>query len=72
MIEKIQNLIEDSTSLEVTGKQVQMFLAIIGALFFLVVFMMMKSGGPSKNDKSYVPAPPNPNAPTHISGQGTK
>ncbi|MEA3322654.1 MAG: hypothetical protein U9Q12_00355 [Patescibacteria group bacterium] len=69
MIEKIQNLIEDNTSMNVTRKQVILGVSVIGALLLLIIFMMFGSGGPSENDKSYTPPPPSTSAPVHVQGQ---
>jgi len=55
MIEKIQNLIEDNTSMEITRKQVIMGLSVIGTLLFLIIIVMFGLGGPSENDSSYTP-----------------
>ena len=57
MIEKIQNLIEDNTSMEVTRNQVIMGLIAIGLLLALVVLFMFGMGKP-KVDKNYKSVPP--------------
>ena len=49
MIEKIQNLIEDNTSMDVTRKQVIMGLTVLGLMVLFVIFMMTSSGGPSED-----------------------
>ena len=69
MIEKIQNLIEDNTSMDITRSQVIMGLFVIVAIIVLVVFFMFKSGGPKKDPDTYVPKPPNKNLPAYIPGQ---
>lgn len=66
MIGKIQNLIEDNTSFDITRNQVIMGLAVISALLLLIIMFMFGSGGPDQNDKNYVPAPPDYDAPVHI------
>ncbi len=70
MIEKIQGLIEDNTSLDVTRKQVILFLVLIGSLLVLIIFMMIRSSnGVKKDPKGYVPPKSNVVDPVHTSGQ---
>ena len=70
MIEKIQSLIEDNTSLDVTRKQVILFLVVIGSLLVLIIFMMIRSSNSVKKDpKGYVPPKSNVVDPIHIQGQ---
>jgi len=59
MIEKIKNLIEDNTTMDVTHKQVILMLSIVGALLILIIIIMFGAGGPSEDDKNYIPAPSN-------------
>jgi uncharacterized membrane protein YvbJ len=69
MIDKIQSLIEDNTSFDVTRSQVIMLLSIIVAIILLIIFFMLGSTGPSKNSDTYIPPPANAPAPVHIQGQ---
>ncbi|HIP50388.1 MAG TPA: hypothetical protein EYG99_02975 [Candidatus Pacebacteria bacterium] len=70
MIERIQNLIEDSTSLDVTKKQVTLFLVMLGALLILVIFMIMRSASSVKEDpKGYIPPKSNVVDPVYVQGQ---
>ncbi len=69
MIEKIQNLIEDNTSMEVTRKQVIMGVTLVGLLGALIIFFMFGTGGPKKESATQIVSPPNLNAPMHIQGQ---
>lgn len=70
MIEKIQSLIEDNTSLDVTKKQITLFLIILGAVLALVILMMIRSASSVKKDpKGYVPPQPSVADPVHVQGQ---
>ncbi len=70
MIEKIQNLIEDNTSFDVTKKQITLFLAILGSLLVLIVFMMIRSaGGVTEDPNGYVPPKLDVVDPVHVQGQ---
>ncbi len=69
MIEKIQNLIEDNTSMDITHNQIVMGLTVIVAIVVFIVFFMFSSGGPKKESDTYVPKPPTKNMPVHIPGQ---
>ena len=70
MIEKIQGLIEDNTSLDVTRKQVTLFLVILGALLVLIIFIFLRTLGSVKEDpKGYVPPKSNVADPVHVQGQ---
>lgn len=69
MIEKIQNLIEDNTSVDVTRNQIIIGLAVMGAFFLLIVFFMLSSGGPKDDSANYVPPAPSADLPAHVPGQ---
>ena len=69
MIEKIQNLIEDNTSMEVTRKQVTMGVAVVGLLIVLIIVFMFGIGGPKKDSTTQVVTPPDLSAPMHVQGQ---
>jgi len=57
MIEKIKNLIEDNTSMDVTRGQVIMGVTVVGLLFLLIIFFMFGSGSP-KATPEYTSTPP--------------
>lgn len=62
MIEKIQNLIEDNTSFDITRNQVIMGLTVVGLLVLFVVFLLFGSTGPKKDAANFQPPPPNSGA----------
>jgi len=62
MIEKIQNLIEDNTSMEITRNQVIMGLVVVGLLILFVIFLFIGSTGPQKDAANFTPPPPNSSA----------
>ena len=67
MIEKIQNLIEDNTSIDVTKKQVILFLIVVCSSLVLIVLVMVKfSSGVKKDPSGYVPPQSNIVDPVHI------
>ncbi len=69
MIEKIQNLIEDNTSMEVTRKQVIMGVTLVGLLGALIIFFMFGTGGPKKDSTTQAVSSPDLSAPMHTQGQ---
>jgi hypothetical protein len=62
MIQKIQELIEDNTSLDITRSQIIMGLTVIGLLLLLIIFFMFGSSGAKEESDNYVPPKPNPTA----------
>ncbi|MEN8252729.1 MAG: hypothetical protein ABFQ53_04085 [Patescibacteria group bacterium] len=51
MIDKIQGLIEDNTSMEITRSQVIMGLTVIALLFLFLVLLMTRSGSSLEDPK---------------------
>lgn len=64
MIEKIQNLIEDNTSFDITRNQVIMGLVVSVAFVLLIIFFMFGSGG-QKAIPNYVSTPPTTDGPAY-------
>ncbi len=58
MIEKIRNMIEDATGMDVTKNQILMGMAVIVALLVMIVVLSLQSGGPRKDPEGLkVPLP---------------
>jgi len=57
MINKIQELIEDNSSISITRNQVIMGLAVIGTLLLLIAIFIFGIGGPDITP-DYVSTPP--------------
>ena len=58
MIEKIRNMIEDATGMDVTRNQILMGLAVIVTLLAMVAILFLQSGGPKKDPEGMqVPLP---------------